>query len=331
VPAPDVTVVVVTWQGAHLIGPCLDALLAQQSTHDVDVVVVDNGSTDGTVELLADRYPTVRVLQSGANLGFAGGCNVALAGVATPYAVLLNNDARPEPGWLDALLAPFGQPDVASVSSKVLFEDSGLLNSAGALLWADGHGADRGFRDDPALYDEPADLLVLSGTAVALRTAALAQVGLMDARLFLYYEDTDLGWRLRLAGWRNVYAPGAVVRHLHAATAGVQSPLFRFYNDRNRLLVLVKDATAGRALRAVLRYLLTLLAAVARRDLTLLPLRLRVLRSFVRLLPHALRQRRRIGRSAAVPRRSLEAELLPVCLRRPDGGLQRPPDADSGG
>jgi N-acetylglucosaminyl-diphospho-decaprenol L-rhamnosyltransferase len=326
VPAPDatVTVVVVTWQGAHLIGPCLDALLAQESEHGVEVVVVDNGSTDGTAELLARDHPTVRVLQSGANLGFAGGCNVALSQVVTPYSVLLNNDARPEPGWLDALLTPFAQPDVASVSSKVLFEDSGLLNSAGALLWADGYGADRGLRDDPALYDEPVDLLVLSGTAVALRTAALDQVGLLDGRLFLYYEDTDLGWRLRLAGWRNVYAPAAVVRHLHAATTGEQSPLFRFYNERNRLLVLVKDATAGRALRAVLRYLLTTLAAVARRDLSMLPLRLRVLRSFAALLPHALRERRRIGRTAAVPRRSLEAELLPVRLRRPDGGLVPP-------
>lgn len=323
------TVIVVTWQGAELLPACLAALRAQDLP--AHLWVVDNASTDGTAALLAGE-PGVRVLRAPRNLGYAGGNDLALAQVTTPYAVLLNDDARPRPDWLRRLLAPFDEPgggQVAAVSSQVLFaggQRDGLLNSAGGLVYADGYGADRGFGDDPDRWAEPADVFAFCGTAVALRTAALAAVGTFDEEFFLYYEDTDLSWRLRLAGWRLRYAPAAVTEHLHAASSGAASPLFVFSNDRNRLLMLTKCATAPRAARAVGRYLLTT-ASMSVRDLRAgrpgarLPLRLRVLASYARLLPVALRHRRRIGRTAVVPRRTLERELVPVRLRRPDGGL----------
>ncbi len=297
----DVTVVVVTWNGRHLLPACLAGLAAQ------DVVprvwVVDNGSTDGTAEWLAQEHPDVRLLRSERNLGFAGGCDLALAQVTTPYAVLLNNDAVPRPGWLRSLLAPFADDRVAAVASKVVLPD-GTLNSVGGGIDRDGYGYDLGFRaPDDGSYDTPREVAAAPGTALALRTAAVSEVGGMDAAFFLYYEDTDLCWRLWLAGWRVVVAPDAVVDHLHAATAVADSPVHRFHDSRNRLLTLTKDASAPLALREVLRFPLTT-ASIARHDRLLAAIRLRAYGSYLRRLPAALHQRRRVR--VTVPRRDVE-------------------------
>lgn len=303
---PEATVVVVSWNGRHLLPACLDALLAQQPHA---VWVVDNGSADGTAEWLATAYPSVRVLRSPANLGFAGGNNLALREISTEFAVLLNNDAVPRSGWLAALLDGFDAPDVAAVASKVLLPD-GSINSVGAAVDRDGYGRDIGFRAaDDGRFDVPADVLVAPGTACALRTAALRDVGGFDDDYFLYYEDVDLCWRLRLAGWRVRTAPAAVVDHLHSATSGTGSELHTFHDARNRLLTLTKDATAGLALRETLRFPLTTASIAAHEDRRRAAVRLRAYASYLRLLPGALRKRRAIGASATVARADVQRLL----------------------
>jgi GT2 family glycosyltransferase len=436
------TVVVVNWNGERLLRPCLDALARQSAPFGFQVWVVDNASSDGSVALLEREYPAVRVLRNAENRGFAGGNNAALREVTTPFAVLLNNDAVPEPDWLERLLAPFDEPGaerLAAVTSKVLFapryarislstagfrapgdprelgvrvrrvvvdgvdvtarvlwerltwgpEGSGadrfswtrpagelllplpdasgpyelalqvaaeadkplalswegggttlpvtrafaehvvdlparlplvdVVNNAGSVVLTAGYGADRGFQEvDDGRYDTAEEVFALCGCAVAVRTAAGAQVGWFDEGFFLYYEDTDLSWRLRAAGWTVRYEPSAVVRHLHAASSVEWSPVFVFHTDRNRLLMLVKDATAARALKEVLRYPLTtgsvllrswLSSVRERRRPPVRPtlLRLRVMASFLRLLPAALAARRR---PTVVPRRELERWLV---------------------
>ena len=255
---PRATVVVVTWQGAHLLPDCLDALLREVRAGDAQVVVVDNASTDGTAELLAARYPAVRRIASDRNRGFAGGNNLALADVDTDVAVLLNNDAVVQPGWLEGLLEGLDHDRrVAAVGSKVLLQQAGppVINSVGGEVLSNGYGRDRGWLElDNGQYDEPAGVLTTSGASVAFRTSALREVGLFDERFFLYYEDTDLCWRLRLAGWEVRTAPASVVRHAHSATAGAQSDLHRFYSERNRLLTLARNAPAGLALAAAARF-----------------------------------------------------------------------------
>ena len=440
--AARATVVVVNWNGERWLRPCLQALQRQSAPFRFDVWVVDNASTDGSVALLEREHPEVRVLRNAANLGFAGGNNAALREVTTPYAVLLNNDAVPEPDWLERLLAPFDEPGaerLAAVTSKVVFAprflplqlqspahrpggdprelgvrvssvavdghdvtghvlwerltwrpegegaarawwtrpcgellvplppgggprevalrwDAGrakdvrlswdggtvvlpvtaavttstfrvppgtpavdVVNNVGSVVLAAGYGADRGYQEvDRGQYDEPAEVFALCGCAVALRTQAGRAAGWFDDAFFLYYEDTDLSWRLRAAGWSIRYEPRAVVRHVHSATSVEWSPTFVFHNDRNRLLMLVKNATARRALREVARYPLTTgsiavrtarQAARARTRPEVRPtlLRLRVLRSFLRLLP-AMLARRRSG-ERTVPRRALEQWL----------------------
>ena len=310
----SVTVVVVSWQGRHLVGACLDSLKAQTLPHRL--VVVDNASTDGTGAFLAAEHPEATVVTTPENLGFAGGVQAGLDVVETPYAALLNNDAEAEPGWLEALVGHLeAHPEAAAVTSRMVLADRPeVLNNTGVLLLPSGYGTDRGFGEPDGSYAEAEEVFGFSGGAAALRMAAVRAVGGFPRRFFLYYEDTDLSWRLRLAGWTVRYEPGAVVRHQHSATVDQQSETFAFHNERNRLLTLLRCGPAGAALSAAGRFLLTTASLTARRAIgqrlpdvaTFRPrLRLRAFGSFLRLVPWALRERRSIVGSARVPPREI--------------------------
>ena len=197
-------------------------------------------------------------------------------------------EVGPEPTWFDVPL---------SASS---FD---VINNVGSNLYAGGFGGDRGFQErDRGQYDEPAEVFAWCGGAVLLKKQYLDEVGVFDERFFLYYEDTDLSWRGRLQGWRYVYEPAALVRHRHAQSSGVGSPVFRFHTERNRLLMLAKCAPASVALRAGLgelkRFLIIHWADLVKRPLTLqMPLKVKaaerrhVFLSYVKWLPAMLRDR----------------------------------------
>jgi len=197
-----------------------------------------------------------------------------------------------------------------------------VVNNVGSVFHAPGYGADRGYQEvDEGQYDTAEDVPMLCGAAVLLRTAALEQVGVFDDDFFMYYEDTDLSWRLRAAGWNVRYEPTAVVRHLHSASSVEWSPFFTFHVERNRLLTLTKDAPAALAVGQLLRFQVTTLS-MARRALlqalrerhrpALRPLllRLRVTGSYLRLLPRMLWRRRAISRRATTSRRALFARWM---------------------
>jgi GT2 family glycosyltransferase len=307
---PETTVLVVTWRARDLLAECLRALRSQTVAHRL--LVVDNASSDGTAALLSG-FPEARVLRLPRNLGFAGGVAAGLAIVDTPYVAVLNDDAVPAPTWLAALLAALlaAAPGSAAVTSRMLLP-SGRLNNAGVLLRPDGYGADRGLdAPDGPPYDTPAEVFGFSGGAALLAVAPLRSVGGFPARYFLYYEDTDVSWRLRLAGHRIGYAPDAVVRHAHSASADQGSALFSFHNERNRLLMLTRCAPSSFAARQLLRFGLTTASLAGKRALRRpVPpaphfrtgLRLRVLGSYARMLPWALRSRRAISRQSTVDR-----------------------------
>jgi GT2 family glycosyltransferase len=303
-------VVVVTWQGAHLLAECLDSLARQTLPHDV--IVVDNASTDATPDVLR-RYPDVRVVRSERNLGFAGGAELGLRTAQSEFVAFLNNDATAEPNWLGALLAGItAGPRVAAVTSLMLLagSDPPVVNNAGVILLPTLYGADRAAGADPSSVDRPSEVFGFSGGAALLRRSAAVAVGGFPTRFFLYYEDTDLSWRLRLAGWSIRYEPTAVVRHRHAATSDRRSALFHFHNERNRLLLVARCAPPGRAAAAWGQFCLTTVSLAIRharrmqgadeRNLQV-GLRLRVLASAVRFLPWAVHSRRRIRAAPVVP------------------------------
>ena len=302
---PRVTVVVVTWNGAHLLRPCLDSLAVQAVPHRV--LVVDNASTDDTQQVLAG-YPDVEVLRLASNTGFAGGAQAGLERAGTEYVAYLNNDATAEPGWLAGLLAPLeDDPGVGATTSRMVLASSGRINNAGGALSRWGAGYDRGYGEpDGPPYDTPVDVGFFCGGGCALRTRTARELGGFPVEFFLYYEDTDLSWRMGLAGRRIRYAPDSVAHHLHSATSDQASASFAFYNQRNQLLTLVRNAPAGLAVGAVLRFLLiTAVRAVrpGREHSQRARHRVTVFGSFCRLLPRAAADRRRIGRLAISSRR----------------------------
>jgi GT2 family glycosyltransferase len=298
------TVVVVTWQGVHLLGACLDSLRRQTVPHDV--LVVDNASTDGTVEFVAREYPEVRVLRMPCNTGFAGGVQAGLDSSTAEFMALLNNDAVAEASWLAELLHELEtHPEAGAVTSRMYLagRQPPTLNNTGVLLLPTGYGADRDLGADDATRREAGEVFGFSGGAALLRAAAVRDVGGFPVPFFLYYEDTDTSWRLHAAGWTVRYTPRAVVHHVHSASTDQSSRLFAFHNERNRLLMLARCAPARDALRCWLRFALTTAS------LAVAPLRgrqrptghhfdpafrLRITASAMRRLPWALRTR--IGR-----------------------------------
>ena len=340
---PDVTVVVVTWQQRELVLSCLESVAAQ--TVPAHVVVVDNGSSDGTAEAVAAAYPHAELVTLPDNRGFAGGMDAGLTRVRTRYVALLNNDAVADPGWLAASLAPLQAPDVAAVTAKLLLDPHGeghgdaraergvgaaaTVNNAGVVLLTTGYGADRGLGEpDDARFAQPVEVFGFSGGAAVLRTMAVRAVGGFAAEWFMYYEDTDLSWRLRLAGWRIEYAPRAVVWHRHAASSDAASWLFAFHNERNRLLMLARNAPARVTAVAMVRFALTTASLAAKRvagrevppaAVFDVGLRLEVARGVVARLAPTLRQRRQGPRVRS--RRAVHARWAGVAERPvPSGG-----------
>ena len=218
----------------------------------------------------------------------------------------------PEPQWVDVSV----HPDVFDV-----------INNVGSEWYLDAFAGDRGFLEaDRGQYDQPAEVFAWCGGAVLLDRRYLDDVGLFDERLFLYYEDTELSWRGRRRGWRYVYEPTAVVRHRHAASSGVGSPVFRYQTERNRLLVAARHAPARTAVRVGVGELRRLAATLVR-QLVLRPLRLhlpvraeigfrrRVTQGYVRLLPAMLAARWQPG--ATVRRRAIAAWEVDKWAARP--------------
>jgi GT2 family glycosyltransferase len=444
---PFVRVVVLNWNGGALLSGAVAALLRTEWPPDrLQIVVVDNDSSDGSDLAVERSFPGVEVRRTGANLGFPGNNRAMGDRDGVDYIALVNNDAFVEPGWLRPLVEALeSDPGLGAASPKMVFAPrfcaveleaptfrpgggdqrelsvrvSGLevdgvdlwrhawfgrgchlaesgrgpeasfrwlagratigfplldgavppvlgrlrlsapapvearirvgervsivtvdsepswvdvkvsgtlfdvVQNAGSVFLQGGYGADRGFlQRDEGQLDSPADVWAWCGGAALLRSAYLADVGLFWDPFFLYYEDTDLAWRGRARGWRYTCQPASVVRHLHGMSAGEGSPVFQHYVERNRLLLLARNAPAGLAARTAGRYLLTA-ASLVRRDLVTalrtrrpprfeLPRRrLRSFAGFVRLMPRVVIARRRLRRRQVVPDEELLAWLQP--------------------
>ncbi|HVV21467.1 MAG TPA: glycosyltransferase family 2 protein [Pseudonocardiaceae bacterium] len=295
------TVVVVTWRGRDHIDACLDGLATQHRPHST--LVVDNASDDGTADLLAAHPARPQVLRLPRNRGYAGGIAAALAHVRTPLVAWLNDDAVPGPNWLAELEDALDADPRAAAAGAVLTRPNGEIQTTGVRLTADGHGIDAA-TPGPGTFG-------FCGGAALLRTEALTAVGGVPAGFFCYYEDTDTAWRLRLAGWRVLSAPGATAVHQHGASTRPGSWPFHRWNERNRLLTLLRCAPLVVALREVVRFLAITLVLPLRRlagrpvpDAVNFTVRLRmlVLAEILVRSPAATAVRLRIGRRSTVRR-----------------------------
>jgi GT2 family glycosyltransferase len=238
----NTTIVIVNWNGARLLPACLEALRAQTRPAD-EIIVVDNGSRDESLDLLARQFPEVRVLALPRNLGMGGGTNVGIRARASEIVVALNNDTIADPGWLAALLAPLeADPTLGATMSTMLFAHAPeWIAAAGITVHRNGLALeDLSGTRYADLPPTPRPIFGPTGGATAYRRAMLDDIGLFDPDFFMYLEDVDLAWRARLRGWSSLHIPTATIRHIYSASSGQGSPLKSFHLARNRLWTLRK-------------------------------------------------------------------------------------------
>ncbi len=310
-----VSVLIVNWNARDDLAACLQSLRDQVEPPQ-EVVVVDNGSEDGSAAMVQQSFPETKLLAIGRNLGFAEGCNIGLEACTCSWVALLNNDAVADPHWLSELCAAAraGGPRLGSLQSQVLFRDKPThTNSTGILVFTNGRARDRDFdvpvRDD----DSPGGIFGPTAAAALYRRATLDQVklpsGYFDRGFFMYLEDVDLSWRCRLAGWDSLYVPSSRVYHaFHGSSARRGRHFVELQCRKNRLRTVIKNASG----RFILSSLGTSLA-----DLAIIgwQTRLRQIPEVLVGIVDAARQRALQNGTVKVDRREVERRWM-----RPDPG-----------
>jgi len=246
-PLPKASVLIVNWNGVRHLPDCLDSL-ATQTFSGFEVVLVDNGSIDGSVAFMREHYPWVRLVELPENTGFAGGNNAGLPHCRGEYVVTLNNDTVADPGWLAELVrVADSHPRAGMVGCRICrHDDPERLDSLGVKICLDGNsrGAMRGACFAELACPAVMPILLPSACAALYRKTMLDEIGFFDEDFFAYCEDTDLGLRGRLAGWDALLATNAVVRHKYSQTGGALSPFKLRLVERNHYWVAVKNFPA---------------------------------------------------------------------------------------
>ena len=257
-----ISVIVLNYNGKGFLDGCLTSL-ASQTYSDFEVIVVDNGSRDGSPEYIEENYPWVRLGKNNEDLGFAGGTNAGIRAAKGEFILTLNNDSRADSRFIEELIKPMADPEVGVCAAKMLFPD-GRINSAGICISRSGAAWDRGmFEPDRGQYEFVEEVFGACAGAALYRREMLDEIGLFDEDFFLYLEDVGLAFRARLAGWKCIYVPGARVIHHHGGTAGVGSDLAVYYGNRNIVWYPIKDFP--------FRLLITSLPFIVARNLAVIP------------------------------------------------------------
>jgi GT2 family glycosyltransferase len=242
---PPISIIIPNWNGAHHLPTCLDAL-RRQTLQPIEVIVVDNASSDGSRDLLARDYAEVAVIALSANRGFAGACNAGIRAAQSDLVALLNNDTEADPNWVAAVVDAFTRhPEAGSVASKMLlFDRRDTFHTAGDFYRLDGLPGNRGvWQKDDGQFDREELVFSACGGSAAYRRSMLDQIGLLDEDFYYSCEDVDLGWRAQLAGWKCVYVPNAVVYHKLQSTGGGLTA--SYFDGRNFIYLIAKNYPSG--------------------------------------------------------------------------------------
>ena len=253
-----IAIIIPNWDGVTDLPACLDSLKHQ--TLKAEIVVVENGSTDGSRELLAEKYPKVTVLPQPKNLGFAGGVNVGIQyaiGKHYDFVALFNNDAVAEKDWLEKLVGGMQLPETGITTCTFATIDKQHIDSTGDMYTAWGLPYPRG-RGEPlgAQYDRVTEIFGASGGASLYRISMLKEIGLFDEDFFCYYEDVDLSFRAQLAGWKVRFVPASVAYHQIGATSSRLKGFTTYQTMKNQPLVVFKNVPRKYLWRVTWRFVI---------------------------------------------------------------------------
>ncbi len=258
-----VSIVIVNWNGREFLRECLEGL-RRQVYRDFSVILVDNGSHDGSAAFVSENYPEVGIVPLPDNRGFAGANNIALKTIKTEFVALLNNDAVPDPLWLKSLVEALEEhPQAGSAASRMLFSDrreiidgaaDGYTKAGAALLRGRGLSADACRRREWVFG--------ACAAAALYRMAMLRDIGFFDEDFFLLYEDVDLSFRAQLKGYRCLYIPEALVYHRGSASIVHDSSVSVYYGHRNLEWVYIQNMPFRLLLRTIVPHIIYDLAAL---------------------------------------------------------------------
>lgn len=328
------SVIVPNWNGRALLEECLEAL-RRQTLQPAEVILVDNGSTDGSLEFVGGRYPDVRIIGFPQNHGFSAAINAGLGRAQGAYIALLNNDTRADPRWIEASVAALeshGEFGVCAAKMLSYFSPDAIdAIGVGCIAGAFGYSIGA-FEIDRGQYDSPREVFGACAGAAVYRREVFELVGTFDEDFFAYYEDLDWNFRARAAGVRCLYVPSAVVYHMRGGSIPEERQVWRLrLAARNRWYVIVKNLPVRLVLAALPKIVVyeALWAMLLARRGQLRPY-LRGIRDAVMGLPAMLRKRRQIQRARRVSVRELrhsialaERMVLESLARRPLSPLAR--------
>jgi GT2 family glycosyltransferase len=236
-------VIVVNWNGRHLLADCLDSILYQEDA-GLEIIVVDNGSRDGSVEFLGSRYAgKIRLIELPSNEGWSGGNNKGIESARGEYVLLLNNDTCLGSGFFSRLREGIlRHPGAGMYATKILdYYDRSVIDNTGHVIYMDGTARGRGRRKkDAPGNDREEEVLCPSGAAGVYRREIFERVGPIDDVYFTYGEDAELGLRARRAGYKCFFIPSAVLYHKYSASSGPYTPMKIYYVERNRIWTVIK-------------------------------------------------------------------------------------------
>jgi GT2 family glycosyltransferase len=237
-----VSIIIVNWNGKHFLRDCLSSLRTQ-SYHDFEVILVDNGSTDGSGELVKEFFPEVQILALFHNKGFAGAVNEGIRAAKGEFIALFNNDAIAHDQWIEELVKGIhSSGEVGFCASKILrLPDRRKVDTAGDSYTRFGVARKRGWNGGRDEFLKPELVFGACAAAALYRKSMLEEIGYFDEDLFCIYEDVDLSFRAQLAGFQCLYVPSAIVYHHVGGTAGTKNRFALYYGQRNLESVFLKN------------------------------------------------------------------------------------------
>lgn len=247
-----ISIIIVNWNGMKFLSECLDRL-RHQTYQEFTIILVDNGSNDGSVNFVSRYYPEVKTIALPKNIGFSAANNLVLKTVQSKYVALLNNDAVPHPLWLKSLIEALeSHPEAGFAASKMLFYDNlGIIDRAGDAYTRAGTGLLRGRGKSKSNYNKQEWIFGACAGAALYRTLMLNEIGFFDEDFFLLYEDVDISFRAQLKGYKCLYVPEAIVYHKASSSIVYDSPISVYYSHRNLEWAYIKNMPSNLILKTI--------------------------------------------------------------------------------